>query len=291
MAFNETKAFKNFMAKLYGLGAAIVIIGAMFKIMHWPGAGPMLVVGLSTEAVIFIFSAFDKPHEEPDWSLVYPELAMGEDIEHGHGGSSKKIEKKKEGDLVQELDKMLEQAKIGPELIQSLGDGMRNLSENANKLSGVTDAAAATGDYVNNLNNAATSVSKLTSVYEETAEALKKDVSAAEVYSESITKAASSAMTLSENYTQAAESTKQLTEVAKNLEALNAAYQAKIQQVSEQTNSSERLNAGIEAFIANLQNSTNDTKQFNEGVAQLAKNIAALNSIYGNMLSAMNKPM
>ena len=69
------KKWKSFMAKLYGFGAAIVIIGAMFKIMHWPGAGPMLVVGLSTEAVIFFFSAFEPPHEEVDWSLVYPELA------------------------------------------------------------------------------------------------------------------------------------------------------------------------------------------------------------------------
>ncbi|HUP11506.1 MAG TPA: gliding motility protein GldL, partial [Niastella sp.] len=63
------------MPKVYGIGAAIVIVGALFKIMHWPGAGPMLVVGLSTEAVIFFFSAFEPPHEEIDWSLVYPELA------------------------------------------------------------------------------------------------------------------------------------------------------------------------------------------------------------------------
>ena len=80
------KKWKSFMAKLYGFGAAIVIVGAMFKIMHWPGAGPMLVVGLSTEAVIFFFSAFEPPHEEVDWSLVYPELAgmHGEEGEKEH---------------------------------------------------------------------------------------------------------------------------------------------------------------------------------------------------------------
>ncbi len=71
------------MAKLYGLGAAVVILGAMFKIMHWPGAGPMLVVGLSTEAVIFAFSAFEPIHEDPNWELVYPELALGhDDLDH-----------------------------------------------------------------------------------------------------------------------------------------------------------------------------------------------------------------
>src|SRR6056300_295689 len=72
------KRFKNFMAKLYGIGAAVVITGAMFKIMHWEGANIMLVVGLTTEAVIFLFSAFEKPASEYDWTLVYPELATGE---------------------------------------------------------------------------------------------------------------------------------------------------------------------------------------------------------------------
>ena len=69
-----SKKWKNFMAKLYGFGAAVVIVGALFKIQHWPGAGLMLIVGLGTEAVIFIFSAFEPLHEEYDWTLVYPEL-------------------------------------------------------------------------------------------------------------------------------------------------------------------------------------------------------------------------
>lgn len=71
----QGKKWKSFMGKLYGFGAAIVIIGALFKIQHWPFAGVMLTVGLGTEAIIFFFSAFEKPHEDPDWSLVYPELA------------------------------------------------------------------------------------------------------------------------------------------------------------------------------------------------------------------------
>ncbi|MDO7741275.1 MAG: gliding motility protein GldL, partial [Flavobacteriales bacterium] len=60
-----SKGWKNLMAKMYGIGASVVIIGALFKIQHWPGAGPMLVLGLGTEAIIFFFSAFEKPHEEP----------------------------------------------------------------------------------------------------------------------------------------------------------------------------------------------------------------------------------
>ena len=73
MGFLSKKAM-NF---AYGMGAAVVIIGALFKLMHWPGASLMLIVGLSTEALIFGLSAFDEPETDLDWTLVYPELANG----------------------------------------------------------------------------------------------------------------------------------------------------------------------------------------------------------------------
>jgi gliding motility-associated protein GldL len=106
-----SKKWKKFMAKLYGWGAAVVILGALFKIQHWKFAGEMLTVGLSTEAIIFFFSAFEPLHEEPDWSLVYPELNSGEKSEDGHD----RIEDK--GSITEQLDHMLEEARIEPELI------------------------------------------------------------------------------------------------------------------------------------------------------------------------------
>ena len=118
-----SKAWKNFMSKLYGNGAAVVIVGAMFKIQHWPGASFFLVLGLSVEALIFIFSSFEPIHEDPDWTLVYPELAVPEDgKKHGHGHGDAHKAKAKDGSMSQQLDKMLEEAKVDPELIQSLGD-------------------------------------------------------------------------------------------------------------------------------------------------------------------------
>ena len=89
----QSSGWKNFMAKIYGLGASIVIIGALFKIQHWPMAGLMLSVGLITESIIFFFSAFEPLHEEIDWSLVYPELAGIPEDETtelaSHGGRSR----------------------------------------------------------------------------------------------------------------------------------------------------------------------------------------------------------
>ena len=85
--FVESKAYKNVMKYVYGWGAAVVLMGALFKIMHWPGAGGMLIAGMGTEVIIFFLSAFEPLHEEVDWTLVYPELAgMTDDFEpHGHG--------------------------------------------------------------------------------------------------------------------------------------------------------------------------------------------------------------
>ncbi|HOW32128.1 MAG TPA: gliding motility protein GldL, partial [Bacteroidales bacterium] len=134
-SFVSSKKYKNFMSKVYGWGAAIVILGALFKINHYAGANEMLIIGLCTESLIFFFSAFEPPHVEPDWSLVYPELAG---MYHGGSGTPAAAPHKAHisgKSTTQELDEMLSKAKIGPELIESLGDGMRKMSENVSKMS------------------------------------------------------------------------------------------------------------------------------------------------------------
>src|ERR1044072_4660190 len=108
--------YKTIMPKVYGIGAAVVIIGALFKILHLTGADEMLMIGLSVEAGIFFLSAFEPPHQEPDWSKVYPELA--EDYE---APASQARVGKPGGSITQQLDVSLEKAKIGPELLDSLG--------------------------------------------------------------------------------------------------------------------------------------------------------------------------
>ncbi|MDR2971873.1 MAG: gliding motility protein GldL [Bacteroidales bacterium] len=155
----RSKAYKNFMAKLYGWGASMVITGALFKILHWKGADLMLMLGMFTEALIFFFSAFEPLHKEYDWSLVYPELGL-------------KDAKKDKETVTQQLDKMLNEAKIGPELIDSLAVGIRNLSDNAKKLSNTTDAVMATEGYVSNLSKAKDAVQNLAGVYEKSAHAI-----------------------------------------------------------------------------------------------------------------------
>jgi gliding motility-associated protein GldL len=257
------KKWKSFMAKLYGFGAAIVIVGAMFKIMHWPGAGPMLVIGLSTEAVIFFFSAFEPPHEEVDWSLVYPELAGM----HGDGDETKLVAEDK-GSVTEQLDAMFEEAKIGPELIASLGTGMRNLGEQANKLSNITDASVATNEYVTSVKSAAKNVGTL---------------------SDSYSKAAESLMGLTVNNSESSSFGEQIVKVSKNLAALNASYELQLQGSAEHVKATSKFYEGVGNLIKNLNDSVDDTRKYKEQIAQLSTNLESLNTVYGNMLTAMRK--
>jgi gliding motility-associated protein GldL len=155
----NSKKFKNNMAKLYGFGAAIVILGALFKLMDWPGAGAMLTVGLSTEAIIFFFSAFEKPHEDPDWSLVYPELAYMKDPDEKSSSSNQKTP-------VQELDDMLGKANVDQALITRLGDNLRSFNETVEGVNKSMDAVSATGDYSDQMREAARKLAEMNTYYD-----------------------------------------------------------------------------------------------------------------------------
>jgi gliding motility-associated protein GldL len=149
-SFFESKKWKTTMNFVYGFGAAIVIVGALFKILHLAGANFMLSVGLLTEAAIFAISAFEPIHSEPDWTLVYPELAGGEPTSRKSGGS-----------VSQQLDSMLAQAKVGPELIESLGTGLQSLSSNVKDMASMSSAAVATNEYAESANKAAANMNSI----------------------------------------------------------------------------------------------------------------------------------
>lgn len=259
--FTQTKKFKVIMARLYGWGAAVVILGALFKIQHWEGAGIMLTVGLLTEAIIFIVSAFEPPHEDVDWSLVYPELAGMH--EPGHG----KEKKKKIDPVSQALDKMLSDSKIGPELLQSLGTGLKSLGDNTSKLSDITNASVATNDYVKNVNAATKSVGEMSAVYAKATQSM----GALQTVSEDM-----------KTYND------QVKGAGKNLAALNAVYELQLQDSNTHLKQTSKFYEGINQLMANLNDSLNDTQKYKDEVGKLAKNLSALNTVYGNMLSAMN---
>jgi len=260
-----SKSWKMFMAKLYGWGASIVIIGALFKIQHYPYAGPLLIVGLTTEALIFFFSAFEPVHEEPDWSLVYPQLRTGQtDQALGEGEEDDMLEGVS---VSQQLDEMLVEAKVDPELISSLGEGLKSLSDQAEKISDISDAQIATTEYVESVKTAAGRVDNLSETYKEAADSL----------------------TGLANSSEDGESTGvQLSRLSTNLEKLNSAYESQLAGSAAHANQNEKLSEGIHELLSNLNASIEDTRNYKESIAELSKNLAALNKVYGNMLTAMN---
>ena len=159
----------------YGMGAAVVIIGALFKIQHYPGAGILLVIGLCTEALIFGLSAFDPVDTELDWALVYPELA---------GGDAKKKDAKKpedaQGLLSQKLDAMLKEAKIDASLFTSLGSSIQNFESAAKGISPTVDSINAQKKYSEQMISAATQMESLNGLYKMQLQSAEKHAAANE---------------------------------------------------------------------------------------------------------------
>lgn len=223
----RSKGYKNFMAKLYGWGAAVVIMGALFKILHLPGANAMLIAGMTVESIIFFFSAFEPLHVEYNWALVYPELATGLEMELDEGEKKSRREKKQQVKTdsmtpTQALDKMLEEAKIGPELMESLASGMRNLSDNAHKLAGVSDAVVSTDNYTSSLQKASESVRNLTLKYDKVAANLETDGGATAAYIESVKRATTAVSQLAIAYDQTAKSMEQTNSFKAEMDKLTA---------------------------------------------------------------------
>jgi gliding motility-associated protein GldL len=153
---------KKVMNFTYGMGAAVVIVGALFKIQHWPFASLLLIVGLLTEAFIFALSAFEPADEELDWSLVYPELADGDAKQKG----KKEDPKDAQGLLSQKLDTMLKEAKIDGELMASLGNSIKNFEGAAKSISPTLDAMAGQKKYAEEMGKAAAQMEALNGLYQ-----------------------------------------------------------------------------------------------------------------------------
>ncbi len=157
----KSKSGKKLMNMVYGLGAAVVIVGALFKIMHWPYGNEMLIIGLLTEAAVFVVSAFESVEEDLDWSLVYPELAGGQ----GKGKKGKEAPQDAEGLLSKKLDEMLKGAKIDSELMTSLGDSIRSFEGAAKGMAPTAEAMSSTKKYSEEMALAAAQMESLNSLY------------------------------------------------------------------------------------------------------------------------------
>jgi len=250
----------------YGMsiGASVVIVGALFKIQHYPGASIMLIIGLGTEALLFLLGALEPQHLSTDWSKVYPELAHSDEDyldEHEESSADSGLP------VTEQLDNMLEDAKIGPELIESLGTGLRGLKDTTDRLADVSDASVATNEYVSSIRNAASNVGELSDTYAKAAESLTG---------------------LSTNSAAGASLGEHLSSMSTNLEQLNETYAAQLEGSKSQLAATQKYFSGIEELLASLHDSVEDAKNYKSQMAELSNNISQLNTVYGNMLTAMS---
>lgn len=201
---NSTKKITNM---VYGLGAAVVILGALFKLMHWPGGNAMLIAGLIVEALVFAYSAFEPVDNDLDWSLVYPELAGGPAADRRKSVVVSEEEEEAEGLLSKKLDEMLKEAKIDVDLMSSLGESIRNFEGAAKGISPTVDAMASQKRYSEELTMAAAQMETLNNIYKVQVESASRQ---AEINQE-----------VAEN---AGKLKDQMNSLANNLSSLNGVY-------------------------------------------------------------------
>jgi gliding motility-associated protein GldL len=204
----QSKSTKKLFNMAYGLGASIVIIGALFKILHWEfgplTGGLLLAVGLITEALIFAISAFEPLDDEYDWSLVYPELAGGAST----GVSNEFAEiKETESSLSAKLDNLLAEAGVDAQLMESLGSSIRNFEGAAKGIAPTVDAMESTRKYSDEMVHAASQMESLNSLYKVQLESASKQATANE-----------------EQLQNAAALKDQMESLATNLSSLNGVY-------------------------------------------------------------------
>ena len=251
---------------IISIGATVVIIGLLFKIQHWKFASEFITIGLGTEAVLFLILGLQREDEEVDWTRVYPELKSD------FSGELPKASARPIGggeSNTAALDRMLADAKIGPELINSLGDGLRTFGDKVNAISKVTDAGEATIAFTQKVKTATASYDALSSAFD------KASANLSEMANSNID---------SKAYHD------QVNNLAKNLGSLNAVYELELQDSSAHLKSMNKFYQNLSLTMNNFNESLEDSKQFKDEVGRLAKNLSSLNAIYGNMLTAMNQP-
>jgi gliding motility-associated protein GldL len=236
-------------------GAAVVIVGALFKIVHWTGANEMLMVGMFTEAAIFILFGVlylqAKPDKEYNWEKVYPELADGAPAKTSSSAG---------------LSALANSQGLGADVVENLTKSLKGLTDTANSLQEISKATGATQDFVNSLNSSSQSLGAL---------------------NKTVADATTSLSSISISSTEAANYAKQYAKAGDQLASLNAVYETEIQEASKHLKAINGYYGNVNATVEQMASTQKDAENFKSELAKLNANIQALNQVYGSMLTAM----
>ena len=268
-AFTQSKKYKSFMGAVYGIGAAIVMVGAYFKLTHIQGADLMLALGLGVEALIFFLSAFEPQHLDYAWDNVFVELDEDWDgvqktqfatLGAGRPAAATDMEEAM-------LSKMFEKMNVSEETFNKIGKGLDKLAQNAGQMADISNAMAATTNYANAMDRATKSISDFSNAYVQTNQKL----------SDSLGKLDFSALDANT-----------IKKVANSMTSLNSIYELQLQGAEQTSAASKKLTETMNKYMDNLNASSQNAGQLNQQLTQLSQRLTALNNVYGGMLSAMN---
>jgi gliding motility-associated protein GldL len=264
-AYIHSYAFARIKNLIIGVAAAVVMVGALFKILSWNGANEMLMVGLFTEAFIFLLLGVLPPHKDYHWEKIYPELDIAPEVEADEQGLSSQIDK---GSITDQLDKMLEES-VEPVMIERLGSNLKKLGDSIEKMGEMQDAAATTSEYTDRTKQASEALSAMKDAYANATDAMNQ---LGDIGSDS------------QKYHE------QVQSVTKNLTQLNSIYELELQDTNNHLKTMNKFYGGLATAMDNLEESIEDSMKYKTEIAKLSTNLSQLNNIYGNMLSAMSMP-
>ncbi|NPA34490.1 MAG: gliding motility protein GldL [Chlorobi bacterium] len=321
--FFETEKGKRVKNAIVGAGASVVLLGALFKIMHWPGAGLMLTIGMITEAFIFFFQGVIlPPHKDYYWEKIFPGLDISPEVEEAmalkEGGEE--VEEAKPlatpstspSTSLANLSSILSGASIPPETMEKLESAIEKLQATLSRLTNLGDAAIATEEYTKNVQAAAKALAEMKAAYEKAAtvaDELAQTADSTTEFRQSMQLSAEKLRALNEAFEQEIREVQTLVDASSQYaDAARAAAEA----VSEMSNSTVSIAEDLKeierdvkasaehtgalstlyqeagSVASDLEAIAEATKQYKEGMKELAANVKKLSKVYGNMVSALN---
>ena len=271
MLFFKTARGQVVLNFIFAFFAAVVILGALFKIRHWPAAYEMITLGLLSEVVVFLVMAFMvPPPEEPHWQRYFPNINEHPDVEKARTGKFEvtplALGNSGGNPALTKMEDMLREADITPAKLGRLGENFKKLGGTVDQMSDITDMVSATGDYTSKTREAAHALGQMKDAYVGAASSIQ-------------------------HFNAAADGTKQFHEqvqvLTKNLSSLNTIYELELQDTNNHLKAMNQFYSNLVNASQAMEGSVGDAKKAHDQLALLANNLGRLNSIYGNMLSAM----
>lgn len=277
MSFFESKTGKNVMAKAYALGAAVVITGALFKIMHFPFAGELLTLGMSVEALIFVISAFEPLPQDYHWEIVYPELVGEERREENAINSTVNQRPTISRGMQSNVDINVDQ-----EAVDGLNSGIRNFTKSLEQMSGISSVMEASNTLTGSINKASASMMAVSDSTNMISDSYQKNAVIIQNFNEQSKNSLEQMRTGYDFYRS------QLETLGQTMGAVNSSYELYLQEAKKVQVDYANLHGEVGSLLDKVKVSIGETQNFSAQMSNLNNNVSQLNSVYGNMLAAVN---